>query len=506
MIKHTLLLILFFSVFSIAQKDTLKSEAFRNSKPGKVSYFKAKYPSYSLLAGYILVNEANRGDPFAQHELGIRYLMGKGFEPDTVKAIYWIRKAADQNLAAAKYNYGILLYNGIGVPWNPFESFYNFKSAAELGMPEAQFALGIIYTDNLVVSRDYNKAFTYITKAANAGYEPAMELKEEFLKKGLVPSADSSIAVEQNQTNEPSPVINTDWDIDYLSMESDSSITEEERISNLLKKNKYELRDYLGINVSNESLKDTSSLGLIKYAAENGSPEALLLIAASYEKGLWHTKDLIQAGIHYLTAYRLGSYKAGERLFRLIQSKDLIEVLKNKIKSDNSEAYYFLAGIRALEMTNIISIKEAIEYLNIAAGNNYIPALIELGLLYSSGVVVKKDLNRAISYWEKAQKMGSTEAEIRIAFTTLVDSSLTAYNNDALEILKKYSDEGSVLAQTYLAFCYEKGISVKEEKAAAVKLYRIAARRGNETAYNSLKRMYDELRPTDETFVIYSEN
>ncbi len=506
MIKNTFLIILSFSILSLAQKDTLKSEAFRNSKPGRISYFKAKYPSYSLLAGYILVNEANRGDPFAQHELGIRYLMGKGFEPDTVKAIYWIRKAADQNLAAAKYNYGILLYNGIGVPWNPFESFYNFKSAAELGMPEAQFALGVIYTDNLVVSRDYNKAYAYITKAAKAGYEPAKELKEEFLKKGLAQVSDSSIAVEQNQTTELLPVINTNWDVDYFSLESDSSITEEERISNLLKKNKYELKDYLGINVSNESLEDTSSVGLIKYAAENGSPEALSLIAVSYERGLWHKKDLLQACIHYFTAYRFGSYKAGERLFRLIQSENLLEELKNKIKSGDSQAYYFLAGIRALEMTNIISTKEAIEYLKIAAEKNYIPALIELGLLYSSGNVVKKDINKAISYWEKAQKLGSIEAEIRIAFTTLVDSAVTIYDDNAIEVLKKYSDEGSVLAQTYLAFCYEKGIPVKEDKATAVKLYRIAARRGNETAYNSLKRMYDELRPSDETFVIYSEN
>ncbi|AFN73871.1 Sel1 domain-containing protein [Melioribacter roseus P3M-2] len=505
MIKYTFLIALLFSMLLPAQKDTLKSEAFKNSRPKKVSYFQAKYPSYSLLAGYILVNEANRGDPFAQHELGIRYLIGKGFEPDTVKAIYWIRKAADQNLAAAKYNYGILLYNGIGVPWNPFESFYNFKSAAELGMPEAQFALGIMYTDNLVVSRDYSKAYAYIRKAAKAEYEPAKELEEEFRSKGLAPAVDSSIAAEQQKTVEPAPVINTDWDVDYISLENDARVTDEERISNLLKKNKYELRDYLGINAPADSLKDTTAYGMIKYAAENGSPEALLLIAASYEQGLWHKKDLIQAGINYLNAYRFGSYKAGERLFRLIQSESLLESLKNKIKAGDSHAYYFMAGIRALEMTNIITLKDAVDYLNKAAGKNYVPALIELGLLYSTGAVAQKDINKALAFWKTAQKLGSVEAEIRIAFTTLVDSALTTYENNSFEILKKYSDEGSVLAQTYLAYCYEKGISVKEDKATAVKLYRMAARRGNETAYNALKRMYDELRPPDDTFLIYSE-
>jgi len=44
---------------------------------------------------------------------------------------------------------------------------------------------------------------------------------------------------------------------------------------------------------------------------------------------------------------------------------------------------------------------------------------------------------------------------------------------------------------------------VKENKVLAVKLYRNAAQRGNQLAYNSLKRMYDEIRPEDESFKIY---
>ena len=44
------------------------------------------------------MEKANNGDASAQHELGIRYLLGRGFGVDTVKSAYWIQKAADRVL------------------------------------------------------------------------------------------------------------------------------------------------------------------------------------------------------------------------------------------------------------------------------------------------------------------------------------------------------------------------------------------------------------------------
>ncbi len=107
----------------------------------------------------------------------------------------------------------------------------------------------------------------------------------------------------------------------------------------------------------------------------------------------------------------------------------------------------------------------------------------------------KKAKNEAVA-------LGSREAEIRVAFTQLADS--TNFNKkDQIELIIKSADEGSVLAQTLLGFCYEKGLGVKENKKSAVSFYRSAAQRGNESAYFSLVRMYDELRPSDDEFKIY---
>ena len=75
--------------------------------------------------------------------------------------------------------------------------------------------------------------------------------------------------------------------------------------------------------------------------------------------------------------------------------------------------------------------------------------------------------------------------------------------SDEIKIFKESAKSGSVLAQSALAYCYEKGIGVVPDKPEAVELYRKAAQRGNMAAYNSLKRMYDEIRPPNKEFAIY---
>ncbi|MEG8946269.1 tetratricopeptide repeat protein [Rosettibacter firmus] len=484
------------------QYDTLRSQAFKSNQTRR-TYFKAKYPSYSLLAGYLLVTEANRGDPFAQHELGLRYLLGQGFPPDTVKAIYWIRKAVDQNLPVAKFNYGILLYNGIGVPWNPFEAYLNFKSAANAGLPEAEFAYGLMLVDNLIVNKNYNKAYQLFQSSAKKGYLPAKEAIEQMKKSGFTFYEDTTQTKSQTvEVNEDSRLISSEWDLEYYNFDDDSTKEENVDISKLLDGKVKDLKKYFGIDEAKENLNlaDTTGKGILLFAAENGSPEAIYVIGLCYEKGFMFEKNLIKASTNYLHAYRLGSYKAGERLFKMIADENFGNVLKENVNRKNTDAMYVTAGLAALGLLNLISDQEALELLKNAALQNHLLSIIELGLCYSSGSLVKKDLKKAIEYWEIARRLSSKEALIRIAFAQIVDTTFRNNVEEQINILKNAAEEGSVLAETYLGYCYEKGIGVKEEKGIAAKLYRRAAQRGNQTAFNSLKKMYDELRPSDEEF------
>ncbi|PKL82349.1 MAG: hypothetical protein CVV24_10530 [Ignavibacteriae bacterium HGW-Ignavibacteriae-3] len=501
-----------FVTISIFAQDSTRSQAFKDNFPRKYPLIKAKYPSYSLIAGYLLVTEANRNDPYAQHELGLRYLIANGFPPDTAKAIYWIRKAVDQNLPAARFNYGIMLYNGIGVPWNPFEAYQNFSAAANSGLADAQFAVGLTYTDNLLHNRNLNKAYHYFKLAAAGKYEPAKEAIKQLLKSGFAPQSDSLSRKEiQNivkPAEETAQLMEPNWDLEYFDFDlDDKKDKKEDLINEVLRKKPEELKIYLGLdNLSKEMTpKDSSAIGLLTFASGSGSPEALLIAGRGHETGNIFKKDLVVAAFTYLRAYRLGSLKAGEYLFGMLRSKELFTKLKERISAGDPDAMYAWAGISALGFDNQISNQQALDFLKSAVEKKHIPSMIEMGLLYSTGTMVTKNKQKASEFWIMAKNLGSKEASVRLALGNIMDPA-SMDNPDDIATLIQISNEGSVLAQTALAYCYEKGLRLKESKGTAIRLYRQAAQRGNETAFNSLKRMYDELRPEGEEFKIYEIN
>jgi len=517
-LKILFITIILLSSSFISAQNKQKSDAFKKNPFLQHSIFKPKYPSYTLLTSYILQKEAQKSDPFAEQELGLRYLLGRGFKPDTAKAVYWIKKAADQMLTTAKFNYGILLLNGIGVKWNPFKAFKNFEYAAKSNMPAAEYIYGLYFTDNLVVNRNLNEALFWNKKAADAGFEPAKKVVKKLREFGISNSSvgktgegnsikkTDSISTNYHNT---SALLNSNWKLDYYKFADDSleNIKDKKIVTEILKKNNEELKSRLGIAKLNEAIptEDTSGINLVKYAAKAGSPEALLLEGRAYQMGVSLKKNDILAIVNYIRAYRLGSSKAGQFLLRLSQSPELYVELKKKVDENDPNAMFAWAGLIALGFDYRLTQKQAFGFLERAVKKNFIPAMIEEGLAYYSGTLVKKDTAKAFYYWRKAALLGSKEARVRIAFAKIRDEKNKRLAKKEFLILKKTADEGSVLAQTALAFCYENGIGVKQNKAEAARLYQYAAQRGNETAYLALKKMYDAIRPPDAIFQIYKK-
>ncbi|MBK8943984.1 MAG: sel1 repeat family protein [Ignavibacteriae bacterium] len=490
-------------------QENVKSEVIK--KTGlqyKTPLIKPKYPNYNLAAAFVLTEKAKSGDPFAQHELGIRYILGIGVPVDSIKAAEWIGLAASKNLPAANFNYAIMLSNGIGIEWNPFKAFNNFKVAAESGMEQAQYIFGLLHTDNLVVNKNLDEAYKWLKKSADRGFEEAKLVLDEFKKNGIVIANDST----NYQNVKPETKISDnsftleDYNLDYFDFKADTLNEDEERkyLNEILTSKKNEIKKILNIN-SNEyedEIKDTSALGLIDYAATSGSPEALLINAKLFDQGIGIEKNKILAAANYLKAFRLGSFKAAEPLLKISRSNNFYNYLRNEVKNDNPDAMYIWAGLIALGMDYSLTETEAFDLLKKADKQNHINSIIELGLAYYTGILVKKDSLKAIEYFEKAVKLGSSEAEVRLAFLK-INSDKDSSNSEHLKTLMEFANKGSVLAEAALANCYEQGIAVKINKTEAAKLYRQAARRGNEAAYNSLRKMYDSLRPNDEEFQIF---
>ena len=511
-----ILIVFFFSPRELVAQDTTKSLAFKNNRPYRNNpYFYQPDLSYQLLQQFKLVQIANSGDPLAQHELGLRLLTGEGIASDTATAVYWIKKAASQKLTSAQYNYGIMLINGWGSEWNPFTAYEYFLSAAESGMSQAQYVVGILHTDNLIVPRDWNKAFYWIKKSADGGYEPAKEIMSELSTKVSAQFKDSvnqnkyTLTKETfNKTNKDDSKIQPSLGLVFIDFSNQSDTVKEVTDAMLIS----DLKN-LNLSIVKDSLlleKDSSltffynknKIRLLHKLAEAGSHEAQSILGKLYENDSFVGKNKLFAAEFYIRATILDSPRAAYLLWKLIREKDFYSILNDSVQLGDPTAQFVWYGLQKLGYDNRLTEKDAIDLLQKAAAQNHIPAIIELGFNYYTGKYGVNDKQKGLDYWQLAEKYNSPEASIRITVSKVFESNSNNDLNNEFLLLKKYEIDGSVLAQFAMGYCYENGIGVSKNIPNAVEYYRNAALRGNQYAYKQLKRLYDNLRPSEKTFKV----
>jgi len=508
--------IVFLGIFSspVHAQDSTKAAVFKEHRAPSLNLIRRSDESYELWEEFKLMEKANNGDASAQHELGIRYFLGRGFGVDTVKSAYWIQKAADQGMVMANYNLGIFLNNGWGVPWNPFKAFEHFQYAAKEGMPEAEYVYASILTDNLVAPQNWTEAYRWMKKAADAGFQPAKEALVEFEKRGEVhpdSSDTSSVASVRTVANKDSALVlpTHSWKPVLLDFSNETATEKDELafLKNMLQKGSPELKYALGISSLDldKLVADSTLLVLIENAADVGSPEALAVLGRFYEKGIIVKKNLMMAATEYLRAIRLEFPRAPALLWNVYQNKKFIQQVHSLVLEGNADAEFVCAGLISVGFDTELPPEESFKLLVKAAAQHHIQGMIEIGLCYFSGRGVEKDREKGVKYWKEAAALGSREAQIRLTATNLIsDLHLQEYAASIPE-LDSAAHKGSLLAQVALGYCYETGTGVAPSKPEAVKLYRESAYRGSQIAYYALKKMYDELRPDSAQFKIKEE-
>ncbi len=477
----------------------------------------------------MLVHKANDGDPVAQHELGLRYLLGKDFPVDTALAAYWIGKAADQNMSIAQYNYGVFLNNGWGVKWNPFEAYHWFRLAAAHKLPEAQFVMGLFYTDNLAVPRDWIKAYHLVKASADQNYEPARNVLQEFVKRGIHIPGDSagvplaSYDSSSTRAEKKSAISSSDIEPVFLDFGNDTStqIDDLTLLEEAFHEGNEEFREALGLSKIFEAREDTTGIGMIERAANAGSPEALTVLGRCFEKGVGVPRDRIFAAEQYLRAARMDSRRAPILLLSLMREKSFLDEVEARTRKNDDDAAFVWAGLVELGLNQKILNDQAFHLLVVAASHGNIPSLIELGRCYFTGQWTAQNTLLGEQAWLRAAREGSRDAEIRLAAAEVLSDTLAVHSYggvfaqqipvdtslaNAVRTLTTASDNGSIIGQLTLGYCYEKGIGVEQSTAEAVRLYRDCAQRGSQSAYESLKRLYDQLRPKDKEFDVSEAN
>ncbi len=510
------LIVVFISAITITlcAQDSTQSLAFKNKRPQQNSpYFYRPDLAYQIWQKFRLTQEANAGDPLAQHELGLRFLMGEGVPADTAQAVYWIKKAADHNLTSAKYNYAILLINGIGVQWDPFTAFKLFESAANDGMVQSQYVVGILYTDNLTVQRDYNLAYYWIKKAADSEYEPAEKIVSKLeprVSKTVVDSllTDSGKPEDKNPIPDPSENLTSNLGLVFIDFESitDSaiSISDSMLIDNI---------DIIGADSltkilladkpsSLNQLSTKRNVEILTILANNGSPEAQTILGKMYEQGNYYKKNLVDAGVYYYRALRNDSPSGAYLLWQLSQDYSFQQLVQRESENGNVVAKFLWYGLTSIGFDRNITISDAINLLDESSNSLYLPAMVESGLNYYSGRFGRNNPETGLTLWTSASQLGSEEAETRLIASRLLDEFSGYNNSEDFKKLKNEANQGSLFAMVSIGICYEQGLGTARSISDAVNYFKMAAQRGSRFAYEELKRIYDEIRPADPQYLI----
>ncbi len=112
---------------------------------------------------------ALKGDADAQFNMGQAYKLGRGVKADLDVAADWYMRAARQGHMQASDSYGHLLhYRGKVTEAVPY-----LQASADRGEPRSQYLLATELFNGNNVSKDWVKAYAYMTRASSAGLPAA---------------------------------------------------------------------------------------------------------------------------------------------------------------------------------------------------------------------------------------------------------------------------------------------------------------------------------------------
>jgi uncharacterized protein len=137
---------------------------------------------YATVLG-LLQPRAEKGNAFAQYNLGVMYRDGRGVLQDYATAMMWLRKAADQGVADAQYNLGFAYDTGTeGVPQDYAAAASWYRKAADQGDADGQNNLGTMYEQGQGMPQDYVQAHVWYDLAASRLNASEKEARERAAK------------------------------------------------------------------------------------------------------------------------------------------------------------------------------------------------------------------------------------------------------------------------------------------------------------------------------------
>jgi TPR repeat protein len=145
------------------QKSTMQLNSLGCHEKGMEFYESVDLDNNYEIALLYLKKAAGEDDSKAQVQLGIMYLHGVGLERNDYKAMEWIESSIKKYMNGYySFNFGLIFYNGIKVEKNYDIALKFLQKSADDNYELAQALLGLMYLDGHGVSKNEDKAKSWI--------------------------------------------------------------------------------------------------------------------------------------------------------------------------------------------------------------------------------------------------------------------------------------------------------------------------------------------------------
>ncbi len=423
------------------------------------------------------LKKASNGDMDSQNILGAMFEEGKGVKQNYKKALKWYKKAAKQGDAYAQNNLAeIYLIGKKGVNKNYKAAAYWYRRAAKQGHNTANNRLKMMYRDGISSPSNYNeeeKEVKRLERIANLNenstvLQSLVLQKLDKLHKTSIPNIPTSFTNKNT-----SCYVNNDTNKNNftrcLKQAKQGSSDAQNRLAWLYEKGKgTELNLNTAVkwytkaanqnypNAQNNlawmyehgkgvQQDDEIAFEWYKKAAEQDYARSQNKVGLMYEAGQGVKQDLTKAKKWYQKAVDNGYAKAEKQLVLLNY-----KIQTNKTTSTAAIETSIQKTISCYKSSD--SDSENLSRCSLQAKNGDIDAQINLAEIYEEGIGVKKDLEEAAKWYQKAADNGNIEA------------------HDALEYLKKDLDKERQEKQRLAKIAEQKKLAEEKETKRLAKI------------------------------------
>ncbi|MDR2353718.1 MAG: SEL1-like repeat protein [Deltaproteobacteria bacterium] len=306
----------------------------------------------------------------------------------------WFQKFAHQGDTYAQSVYGMFYYYGYGVPQDFASSAQWFKLAADSGDAYAQASLGMLLVKGQGVPNNFPKAFNFFQKASKQGNPEAQNNLALFLHHGYGGVKDPALsskwffnATDQNEL----PIAFGDLSCHELEPQTEDSF-----------KNPNQNFDFFQQTADNEEAAGHHYKSFWQ-ALETAVPKNPQKTVSYFQKT---EKSWVMAKFYLGVAYLIGFGVPKD----IAKGVGLIEKAGQLDSTENPRLRTFQGFLSWLDLSMVPFPPNFEEFLQKNAETDDDLIQFCLGFLYSKGIIVPQDLNKAEHYLLKAADFGNSSA------------------------------------------------------------------------------------------------